>query len=90
MAFLISERGYNLRDAFLAVKQARPMAGPNVGFWKTLQSLSGAGDFSLHEYLVLSLEEMGFDKTKAETLLKQHDGDFDLTLNALIRDLMKE
>jgi hypothetical protein len=52
--------------------------------------LDGAGDFSLHDYLVVALEEMGFEKAKAEEQMRKYDDDFDLALTALIRDQMEE
>ena len=90
IAFLILRRKMSLRDAYLIVKEARPIAGPNIGFWKSLQQLDGAGEFSLHEYLVLALEEMGFEKEKAEAEMTRFRDDFDSALRALIRDQMAE
>ncbi|XP_015493672.1 dual specificity phosphatase 28 [Parus major] len=62
-AYLMRHRQLSLKDAFEAVKTARPVAEPNAGFWSQLQKYE--------EDLQSALLSKGHKNSKCEDTLKK-------------------
>lgn len=42
LAYMVKFKASSLKDAYIKVRQKRPVAYPNIGFWRTLQQLERA------------------------------------------------
>lgn len=90
LVFLMAEHSMTLREAFFLIKERRPQAGPNVGYWEQLvafeQTRLGATTLNLHSYYVESMVEMGFaSRETVEMIVTRYNDDFQLALGALLR-----
>ena len=76
LVYLLIESQMTLRDAFLLVKNKRPQAQPNGGFFKYLEKLelelNGKSTFSWKDYLIGVLEDMGIDRPRATSLVDKY------------------
>ncbi len=87
---------YTLQEAFLHTKRCRGQIGPNLGFMEQLiafekalavrsgrcaQEARWTGTFSMQEYYVESLCQMGFATDQARRGVAMSEGRFDLALN---------
>jgi hypothetical protein len=93
VAYLMQRKQMSLKDAFLAVKSARPQAGPNSGYWKQLmqleESLTGSQcTFNLKDYYFTTLLDMGFQREQIFRCMEGLPDDaprfFDLVLGKLL------
>jgi protein-tyrosine phosphatase len=90
LAFLMTEENMTLREAFLHTKERRPMVGPNAHFFKQLGELEDElrpadqkgqpPSFSVDEYYVQTLVDMGFPRDKAARAIADAEGRFELAV----------
>jgi len=73
LAYMIQVKGASLRNAWLNMKEKRPQAGPNKGYWQQLidfeVAVTGKCTYDMTTYLVGSLVDMGFDEEKGRAAL---------------------
>eukprot|EP01060_Flectonema_neradi_P015294 TRINITY_DN21951_c0_g1_i1.p1 TRINITY_DN21951_c0_g1~~TRINITY_DN21951_c0_g1_i1.p1 ORF type:complete len:211 (+),score=15.54 TRINITY_DN21951_c0_g1_i1:51-635(+) len=86
IAYLMRKQKMTLRDAYFHAKSKKHNIQPNIHFFSTLQDferqLTGSDTtFSLFDYHIDVLSEMGFDSETASNALKRSENDFNLALN---------
>eukprot|EP00943_MAST-04B_sp_MAST-4B-sp1_P007998 g7998.t1 len=87
IAYLMAREDMSLKEAFLHTKACRHQIGPNLGFMEQLMKYEkqifsiSKTTFSMKEYYVASLVQMGIKEEIAVKAIELSDGRFSLALN---------
>ena len=87
IAYLMARENMTLKEAFLHTKECRNQIGPNLGFMEELMKYekdlfqTTETTFSMIDYYIASLVNMGIDEDIATRAVELSEGRFTLALN---------